>query len=113
MLETTKCPHLAHYPTSALSELSHLSLEQITLARWPVLSSWPWRCQTESIPELPQDCSLLAALSFSVHEGSHHQGLLLFPAPSLQAKLKWEEIAVTEAIVCGLICTEGKVYCAL
>lgn len=86
MLETTKCPQLAHYPTSALSELFQLSLGRTTLARWPVLSSWPWGRKTKLIHKLPQDCSLQAALGFSVHEGSYHHGLLLFPASSLQVK---------------------------
>lgn len=97
MLQSQKCPQLAHYPTSALSELSQLSLEQTTLAYWPVLSSRPWGWKTESIPKLPEDCSLQAALGYFVHlasqEGSHHQGLLSHPSswfqhPPCKQKLK-------------------------
>lgn len=93
-------------------------LKQLTPAPWPSLCSWPWETELNLILRV-KPCPLKAApgLFCAPREGSQHPtpaqpDQLLFPASSLQAKAQLGRNS-TVTIVCGFICTEGKVCCAL
>lgn len=107
-------------PLPSLSFPSSL-LKQPMPAPWPALCSQPCGAKSEFDPQHPQGKTLptsgclgaFPCMSGGIPQPTPAQpAQLLFPASSLQAKAQVGRNQ-TVAIVCGFICTKGKVCCAL